>query len=131
MATLKRAVGPAPSDAVVLVVDDSELFRESLRAFLSREPLRVLTVPSGLHALEILKVEPVAIVIADYWMPGMDGVTLLNEIERLYPRVGRILMTGAPDADIVVGAQGHRVLVKGMDPDLILRVILRAVRTHG
>ncbi len=128
MATLKRAVSPVPSDPAVLLVDDSDLFLNAFGAVLSREPLRVLKAPSGLHALETLKTERVAVVVADYWMPGMDGVTLLNVVERLYPLVGRVLLTGAPDADIVTGAFHHRVLTKGMDPGLVLRVILREVR---
>ncbi len=128
MATLKRTEILVPSDPAVLLVDDSDLFLKSLVAVLSREPLRVLTASSGLHALETLKTERVAVVIADYWMPGMDGVILLDAVERLYPLVGRILLTGAPDADIVTEALHHRVLVKGMDPGLVLRVILREVR---
>jgi DNA-binding NtrC family response regulator len=128
MAKLKRAVGPAPSDLAVLLVDDSQNFLNSLSLFLAREGMRILTARSGLHALEVMKAEPVSIVVADYWMPGMDGVTLLNEVERLFPRVGRILLTGAADADIVVDAARHRVLTKGMDPSLVLRVIQREVR---
>jgi|HubBroStandDraft_2_1064218.scaffolds.fasta_scaffold82066_4 response regulator RpfG family c-di-GMP phosphodiesterase len=128
MAKLKRAVGPAPSDIAVLLVDDSPLFLDSLSALLASADMRILTARSGLHALELLQQEPVSVVVADYYMPGMDGVTLLGEVARLFPGVGRVLMTGMPDADIVLEARGHRVLVKGMDPNLILRVIQREVR---
>lgn len=133
MAKLKRAVGPAPSDIAVLLVDDEPIFLNSLAALLAPESLKILTARSGLHALEVLRSGPIALVVADYWMPGMNGIQLLDEVKRLYPNTGRVLLTGRPDADIIVQAQAreHRVLVKGMTAELMQQVISREARRHA
>ena len=119
------------NDAAVLFVDDEP---DALSAYerLFRAEVRVLTAQSGLHALELLKQHRVAVVVSDYWMTGMHGIALLNEVRNLYPEVGRILLTGLPDADLVIEArQHHHVLTKAMAPSLVRRVILREVKRHG
>lgn len=129
---LKRAAGLAPSsDPVVLLVDDEPIHLQLLSNLLARHSVRVLSAASGLHALDILKVESVALVVSDYWMRGMNGIQLLDEVKRLYPSIGRILLTGEPDAEIVVEAKGHKVLTKGMSPSLICRVIVREAGRHA
>lgn len=119
-----------PSDPVVLFVDDEPDTLATYRFLFARDPIRILTAPSGLHALDILSKEEVHLVVSDYWMLGMDGIALLAEIHRRYPTMPRLLLTGEPDSEIVLEA-GVRVLTKGMDPDLIRRVILREARRHG
>jgi len=128
MAKLKRALGQVARELVVLLVDDEPAYLESIGQLLSRDPVRLRHARSGLHALEILSSEDIALVVADYWMIGMDGVTLLNEVQRLYPSVGRVLLTGAPDSEIVVEAKAHKVLTKNMRPELIRQSILREAR---
>lgn len=90
----------------------------------------VLTAHSGLHALDLLRARPVCLVVSDYTMPGMTGVTLLAAVARLYPETGRILLTGEVDSEIVMEAKDHKVLTKGMDRELIQRSILREIRRH-
>ena len=126
----QRSEGQGPSDPVVLFVDDEEDVLRALGRFFARDPIVVLTASSGLAALEILSREPVNLVVADYWMKGMDGIMLLAEVGRLYPDMPRLLFTGRPDSEIVLEA-GVRVLTKDMDPGLIRRVILREAHRHG
>lgn len=127
----QRSEGVAPrNDPVVLFVDDEPDTLATYRWMFSRDPIRILTAPSGLHALEILAREEVHLVVSDFWMMGMDGIALLTEVHRLYPELPRLLLTGEPDSEIVLEA-GVRVLTKGMDPDLIRRVILREAKRHG
>lgn len=130
MVTLKRATEQSSGEPCVLFVDDDPGALEIYEQLFSRGPIRVLTAPSGLHALEILSKEIVSVIVSDYWMAGMDGITLLTEVERLYPEVHRLLLTGEPDGDLVLEA-GVRVLTKGMDPGLIQRVILREAKRHA
>ncbi len=129
----KNAASPSPvrSAPTVLLVDDEPRYLDSLGFLLGQDPVRLLKVRSGLHALEMLKTEPVAVVVSDYWMRGMDGVQLLNEVLRLYPAKGRVLLTGRADSEIVLEARAHKMLTKDMQPDLIRRVILREARRHA
>jgi DNA-binding NtrC family response regulator len=131
MGTLKRVEALDPNNPAVLFVDDEPHALASCVALFRRDPILALCAASGLHALEILKTEKVAVVVSDYWMTGMSGVKLLDEVARLYPEVGRILLTGMPDSELVLEAKGHKVLTKGMDVGLIRRVILREVQAHG
>lgn len=126
----QRHKGKDPNEPVVLFVDDEPDTLESYRFLFARDPIQILTAPSGLHALEVLSRERVSLVVSDYWMLGMDGIRLLAEVKRLYPEVDRMLLTGEPDADIVLEA-GVRVLTKGTDPDIVRQVILRKARRHG
>lgn len=63
-------------DVGVLVVDDIEQNRLAMRALLERPGLRVLTVASGIEALEALLANDVALALVDVQMPGMDGFEL-------------------------------------------------------
>lgn len=60
----------------VLVVDDSRLQRRILRASLARWGFDVAEAESGEAALNILREQPVDIVLSDWMMPGMTGLEL-------------------------------------------------------
>jgi DNA-binding NtrC family response regulator len=95
----KRLAGPggtAPRARKVLVVDDEPDIVGSLRVFLryALQDVEVRTATSAAQALEVLHHEPVDLVVADYRMPGMDGLQLLEAVGRLAPGVPRIIFTG-------------------------------------
>ena len=50
-----------------------------------------------MEALKRLKQEPVDLVISDFLMPGMNGLSFFSEVKRMYPEVPRILLTGYAD----------------------------------
>src|SRR5688572_4780733 len=56
----------------VLVVDDEPGIVDSLQKVFERESLRVLTARGGAEALEVLRKEPVSVVLTDLVMPGMS-----------------------------------------------------------
>lgn len=130
-AKLKTVTPPSSDEPVVLLVDDEPRYLASLSLLFTDEPVRLLRARSGLHALEAMKGVPVAVVVADYWMDGMDGIQLLNEVQRLYPLTYRVLLTGRPDSEIIVEGKAHKVLTKDMSPDLIRRVIVREAKRYG
>ena len=66
----------------ILVVDDEEKIRETLRGVLSDEGYEVADAEDGRTALERLQGEPPDLVILDVWLPEIDGITLLEEIKR-------------------------------------------------
>ena len=64
-------VTPLPQGApTVLVVDDEPAIVDSLQKILERESLRVLTSGSGGEALDILRREPISVLLTDLMMPG-------------------------------------------------------------
>ena len=126
VSSLSGAVQARPT---VLFVDDSEEILASLKRLFAHEPIRIVTAPSGLHALRVLLSEPVHLVVSDYAMSGMNGNALLHEVGRLYPLIGRILLTGVADSELVLDTP-CRVLTKGMDPGLVRHAIVRAAYRH-
>ena len=65
----------------ILVVDDEDGVRESLREVLSDEGYRVLDTADGTRALELIRQEKPSLVLLDIWMLHIDGIGLLKEIK--------------------------------------------------
>jgi len=81
----------------ILVVDDEIIIRDLLEDFLSRKGYDVYTASDGRAAIaEVKEIKP-HIVLLDIMMPGMDGIDTLEEIRRIDPRVGVIMITGVLD----------------------------------
>ena len=89
---------------LVLVVDDDAEFREVLRAYLQASELcRTVAVPSGAGALAVLAKDPVQLVVTDFHMPVMDGVSLLRVVKKRWPTVIRVLMSGSHASSVPRG----------------------------
>lgn len=90
----------AVRNSVVLVVDDEEMVAASIRTFLELETdYRVLTFTSPGDALAALEGTAVDVVIADFMMPGMDGVAFLKEVRQRRPHAARVMLTGYADTE--------------------------------
>src|SRR5713226_8767735 len=89
-------------DRNVLLVDDEESVREPISKLLEREGYRVYCAESGEAALEILKQDPIQLVISDQNMPGMSGIELLKLIRERHPRVLRIMLTAETDPQVII-----------------------------
>ncbi|MGJ1269228.1 response regulator [Sphingobacterium spiritivorum] len=87
----------------VLYVDDEENNLLSFKATF-RLKYEVHTAISGADAIEIVKKNPVNIIITDQRMPEMTGVEFLEEIIKLDPHPMRILLTGYTDMAAVIDA---------------------------
>lgn len=120
-----------PSDPAILFVDDDIDTLDLCVALFAGHSITTLTAHNGLHALDILRSRKVHVLVSDYAMPGMNGIALLNEAERLYPDMGRILYTGTADSEVLLEAVRHKVLTKGMHQPLVQRAILRELKRHG
>lgn len=133
MSPVKKVNGPSDRSVTVpkvLFVDDDEDTLTIYERLFSSEPIDVITVTSGLHALQVLRAEKIDLVVSDFAMLGMNGNVLLREVGRLYPLTGRILLTGDADSELVLDSP-CRVLTKGMDPGLIRHAIVRAAYRHA
>lgn len=95
-----------PRPKSVLVVDDEPMVTTALRSFLELEtPYRVLTFSSPLEALaHDLDADNVYVVISDFMMPQMDGISFLREIRVKRPQATRILLTGYADKENAIRA---------------------------
>ena len=88
----------------VLVVDDEPGVRGLLDSMLRRAGFEVHLAAAAEEALETFRRVELDVVIADVVMPGMDGVTLLDELLELDAGVPVLLMTGFGAIDAAVDA---------------------------
>jgi putative two-component system response regulator len=92
-------------NSTVMVVDDELMVATALQSFLELEtPYRVLTFTSPQAALEALAIEPVDVILADFMMPVMDGITFLRNARESKPLTTRILLTGYADKENAIRA---------------------------
>ena len=98
----------------VLVIDDEQGIRDLLDALLRRKGYDVILAANGQKGLELFRRERPDVIVLDLKMPGMDGLTVLQEVRRLDPRQLVIILTGAgtPDAEQQVRALGVTEYVK-------------------
>jgi len=83
----------------VLIVDDEERFRSTMRKLLLAEGLEASTCGSAIQALEELRNNHFDIVILDVQMPDMTGVEALPEIKQVDPEIEVIVLTGHASVD--------------------------------
>lgn len=116
----------------VLIADDQELIRESLKIVLNtHEDLQVIdTVEDGFDVLDSLKRNIPDVILMDIRMPRMDGVYCTKMVKEAYPDVKIIILTTFDDDDFVFsalkfGASGY--LLKGVSMDGLYQAILTVV----
>jgi DNA-binding NtrC family response regulator len=91
---------------------------------LIREGRTVGVSPSSIHAIRVLEARAHLVVVTDLSMPGPDGSSLLNVIERRWPLTRRILLTAFADAHLVANTpQAHRVVDKSVTLSRIIEII--------
>src|SRR5438093_4011135 len=77
----------------ILIVDDEQLFATSMAQFLTRHGYMVNIHSLGEMALNTIAEEPPDLVVLDYRLPRMDGLTVLQKIKETHPEILVIMMT--------------------------------------
>jgi CheY-like chemotaxis protein len=89
----------------VLVVDDSLVDRQLAGRLLGRQPrFHVEYASDGLEALELIEARLPLAVVTDLHMPGMDGLRLIEAMQRKYPSVPVIVMTAHGSEEVALQA---------------------------
>ncbi len=114
----------------ILVVDDDVEICRILRDFLTLKGYEVSITWDGANALQQVKAVKPHIVLLDITMPGVDGITTLQEIKKIDATIGVIMITAVIDEDlakraITLGA--YEYITKPVDfnyLDTVLMVII-------
>ncbi len=88
----------------ILIVDDEEQIRTSVRGVLADEGFRVLEADNGRSALAAIAAEHPRLVLLDIWMPEIDGIELLRQIEERHPGTSVIVISGHGNIETAVRA---------------------------
>lgn len=93
------------SSQTIIIVDDEEMVLTSLNSFLSLETeYNAKTFTSVKEALNFVKSNDVDLVVSDYLMPEMDGISFLAQVKKIKPEVPRIILTGYADKENAIKA---------------------------
>lgn len=114
----------------VYLVDDQTLVRQGVRSLLELSPdVEVVgESPDGMHAMQEIPVIKPDVVLLDMRMPGMNGVAVLENLQRIGAQPPTIILTTFDDDELVVagvkaGARGY--LLK----DVSLEQLVEAIKT--
>lgn len=114
----------------LLFVDDEDNVLNGLQRMLRpmRHEWEMQFVASGEEALRTLAHAPFDVVVSDMRMPGMDGATLLKEVQGRFPQIVRIVLSGQSDQNMIQEARGatHQYLAKPCRPEKLKATISRA-----
>jgi DNA-binding NtrC family response regulator len=113
----------------ILIVDDEEMVLTSLSTYLTLETTYdVVTFTSAAHALQYIEKNDVGVIISDFLMPEMDGITFLAKAKELRPDAPRVILTGYADKENAIKAINlvglYQYVEKPWDNDDI-RLIIR------
>ena len=94
--------------AKILVIDDEQGIRNLLDTLLRRKGYDVILSANGQKGLELFRREQPDVIVLDLKMPGMDGLTVLQQIRSFDPKKPVIILTGAgtPETEQQVRALG-------------------------
>jgi CheY-like chemotaxis protein len=114
-----------PSTPSVLVVDDDPLVLSLIRRIAKDTSARMRFAFDAEEAQRMVEMELPALIISDYQMPGMDGMSFLERVKLRHPSVSCVLHTGFEKVRARVGSNIH--VVRKPCPNHVLRELIANV----
>jgi CheY-like chemotaxis protein len=117
----------------VLIADDDDYCRETLRDIVEPEGYRALLASSGEEAIEIMQDEPIHLALFDLQMPrmtGLEAVQVAHQIKALLPC---ILVTANATQEVIRAAfqvRVYSVIPKPVSKNILLSTMLRALKAY-
>jgi DNA-binding NtrC family response regulator len=113
----------------ILVVDDEQIVRESLGAWLEEDGHEVRLCEDGRAALAAIKNHRFELALVDLKMPGIDGLELSRRLRKADPRIMVVVMTAFASVDTAVKALkegAYDYITKPFDPEVLTHLLKRA-----
>ncbi|HEY5974263.1 MAG TPA: response regulator [Geobacteraceae bacterium] len=117
---------PSTANSTILIIDDEKVILDLTSIILQNRGYRVATAANAISGLELIPQIDPQLVLLDFMMPAMDGLTALREIRSRYPDVYVIMFTGKGSEEIAVelmkaGASDY-ILKPFNNQDLVERI---------
>ncbi len=109
----------------ILILDDDKLVTKTLTLLLNAQTkYEVFAFNSPIEALAFVKENEIDLIISDFLMPEMDGITFLSEVKKAKPSITTILLTGYADKENAIKAINevglYKYIEKPWDNDELL-----------
>jgi two-component system phosphate regulon sensor histidine kinase PhoR len=118
----------------ILVIDDEAIVRTSCERALDTEGYEIKMASSGREGLNFLENEPFGLVLLDLKMPDIDGIEVLNEINKKWPDTKVIMITGYSTVETAVQALrlgAYNFIEKPFTPDTLITSVKEAFESSG
>jgi two-component system, probable response regulator PhcQ len=123
--------------SIALIDDEAHVLTalaRVLRIGLEPRPVKIHCFSDPLQVLEPMREHAIDLVICDYRMPGMDGLSVLRRLASSHPDAVRILLTGTHDMQVVLGAINDagvsRVVLKPWNNYQLLDAVRASLKRH-
>ena len=118
----------------ILIIDDEQQIRSMLRLMLERDGYEVVEAPDGIEGIKAYRQKPADLIITDLIMPNKDGIGMIIELQKEFPDVKIIAMSGGglnkPDG-YLKGAKklgAACTLTKPIDREKMLRAVKNIIK---
>ena len=118
----------------VLVIDDEPLLRSTVVTILTRAGFSVEEASDGAVGIAMVHKNPPDVVITDIFMPNRDGIEVVMELKRSYPRTKIIAITGGVQqsrreiASAAKSLGAHHILQKPFEREALLEAVIAVLR---
>jgi DNA-binding NtrC family response regulator len=121
----------------ILIIDDEQQIRSMLRLMLERDGYEVVEAPDGIEGIKAYRQNPADLIITDLIMPNKDGIGMIIELQKEFPDVKIIAMSGGglnkPEG-YLKGAKklgAACTLTKPIDREKMLRAVKNIIKGTG
>jgi DNA-binding response OmpR family regulator len=119
----------------ILVVDDDEKIRATLKGVLTFNQFMVTTASNVGEALHLIDTEPFDVLLSDLHMPGAaDGFTVVSAMRHTNPDAVTLMYTGYPalkEAMSAILLQADEILLKPLAPPMLVAQIREKLKNRG
>ena len=114
----------------ILVVDDEPFFRSAVNTILRKAGFHTIEARDGLEAYEIVRAigASIELLLTDVQMPRMGGLSLINAVRELCPKMPVLLMTGSQLENL---PRSYAVLNKPIGREALLQAVRSAIAAAG
>jgi two-component system sensor histidine kinase/response regulator len=122
-------------EARILIVDDDPALLQALPQAITLRMQRAVvdTADSATGALQLVHRQQYDAIVSDIKMPGMDGLALIEQLQKLCPQTPALLITGHGERDLAIKALrvgAYDFIQKPIDRDYFISALRRAIQTY-
>lgn len=128
---ITRIIEDVLQKLLILVVDDQQSDRETLKAILEERDYRVSTAADGYETIEMIKNRKYNLIFMDIKLPGINGVETFQQVKQIAPGTTVIMMTGFSQNDLVkkaIDSGAQSCIYKPFDMEKVLALVEDNVR---